>query len=361
MTTKGSRAETPERALLEKKVRVRERRVMVKIRKKRKRPYLPTKSRGLPLLRKNDDSTTQEPASKPSESSNPDDNDDNDDDNEFFQSLPSDTVLILQALRANTQTCLLIPSTANGADTFLRAVLECQVHARLRNASRDLHDLTGWVRLREAAGCNGLVVLLTVHDYERGVRDALDQFVTSLSTDDDQQQQQQASAAVDWFLRHLPDWTRQRTIGQDDFGKAYYQQQQQQQQQEPQSDAANKQKTTVPLAQVLTLLTRMQVLLPTDHHQAHQLWLPEWGRTVLKAWHMAQTRLLAHIRSSYYGERSMNSCTNSSSAGHAAIPTRLLVEWLTAQGVVQEVVRPSGTFLQLARQKVDGMIKKNKE
>jgi hypothetical protein len=250
--------------------------------------------------------------------------------------IPCDTLLVIRGLQESANSYLTIPLQSS---PFLRAVLECQVYACLQQQSSELQDLLdsqGLVRLRACShpGMTDdiLSVLLTATDYERGVRDAQQRWLLqSQSPIDDHM-----SAVVDWFLRHVKDWSGRSNITEEALQEAY------------ESDPLAVRKTATssgqspPLSQVIDSLQRLQVLLPSHHHAAYQLWLPEWG-TVLKAWQKSRTQLLAHIKRSYKEERSVVS----SNQQYSPIPTPVLIEWLKCQGIVHTVERPSGTFLRL--------------
>jgi hypothetical protein len=257
------------------------------------------------------------------------------------EGIPCDTLLVIRGLQESANSYLTIPLQSS---PFLRAVLECQVYACLQQQSSELQDLLdsqGLVRLRACShpGMTDdiLSVLLTATDYERGVRDAYQRWLMQSQSPIDHM-----SAIVDWFLRHVNDWSGRFTITEEDLQEAYERDPLAVLQKATNRGQSPLQKQSPPLSQVIDSLQRLQVLLPSHHHAAYQLWLPEWG-TVLKAWQKARTQLLAHIKRSYKGERSVAS----SMQQYSPIPTPLLIEWLKCQGIVLIVERPSGTFLRL--------------
>lgn len=277
--------------------------------------------------------------------------------------LPCDTLMVIRGLQQQQQpdsNSIPIPLSSG---SMLLAVLECQVHARLRQSAaleelQNLLDAQEVIRLRAATGdgiggvsstCSeGLSVLLTRQDYMRGVRDAQQRHAATTTSLTDGILVQKV---VDWFIQHFKEWAGRnirREVLQDVLEK------------DPVvviPTASSSDGTitgdldpsfTAPPSQrsidkVLEVLQNMQVLLPSRQHRAYQLWLPEWG-TVLKAWQKAQTNLLANLKRSYHGERSVTSLNQP----YSPIPTGILMEWLKTQGIVYEVERPSGTFLRLA-------------
>ena len=260
-----------------------------------------------------------------------------------FQSLPSDTMLVIQTLQRNPQTCLSIP-LLNGRT--VRAVLECQVQRRLalgQAVSLELHEAMGsdLVKLQATSSPgqqqDGLQALLMMADYEQAVLDALERNKKQQQRQEDEESPY--SIATQWLIQHLQGFSKSR-ISQSDFQKVY--------DEDPPFmaplDTKQQPQRQLQLTELLDILQQLQVILPSHHYNSYQLWLPEWG-TVLKAWQDAITKLLAQIKRSYYKERSVSSLQ----APYSAIPTPVLVEWLLAQGIVEEIQRPSGKFLKIVR------------
>ena len=258
--------------------------------------------------------------------------------------IPCDTLMVIRGLQQQERGSLPIPLVHFTGTPFLHAVLECQVRKRLSQqaAVRELQDLLDdleLVRLRPAdaaessSSTEGLSVLLTREDYFAGVKDACAKAVVN---DRDQQQQNGFKAdhyrcVIVWFLRHWKEW-KGRNIRQEVLQAVVAQ--------NPILVPISPEPEQLSFEQILHLLQNMQIILPNHHQSTYQLWLPEWG-TVLKAWQKAQTTLVANLKRSYHGERSIKALNQP----HSPIPTNILIEWLTTQGIVDAVERPSGTFL----------------
>lgn len=257
-----------------------------------------------------------------------------------FQSLPSDTLLVIQTLQSNPQTCLSIP-LLNGRT--VRAVLECQIHRRLaldQTASLEVHDAMGkeLVRLNAASPPSqqqdSLQVLVTVAEFEQGVWDALER--RKQTRIDDNEKEHSFGVAAQWLILRLQNLSKSR-IAQSDLRDIY-------DQDPPVLAPVGAKQRQLPLTQLLDNLQQLQLILPSHHYNSYQLWLPEWG-TVLKAWEESRKKLLAKIKRSYHKERSMAALQ----APHSPIPTPVLVEWLLSQGLVEEIQRPSGNFLRIVQ------------
>lgn len=259
-------------------------------------------------------------------------------DDSVIGSLPSDAFMVIQALQSNHETSIMIPLLhSSHNEPFLKAVLECQVHNRLRDSSSsselqellDSRDPNGsLVQLRDPSndGMEAVLsVLLTTKDYVRGVHDAMERHRMNI-TEDNSSSFKQTVAIVDWFVKHVRDWPA-RYIRDSDVEESFHRD---------------------PLVgfrghkQVMTVLQTLQVVLPSHELHAYQLWLPEWG-TVLKSWQEVRGKILANIKRSYHGEKSLKSLKQSASP----IPIELIIEWLKEVGVVYGVNRPSGVFIRL--------------
>jgi hypothetical protein len=256
--------------------------------------------------------------------------------------LPSDAWLVIQALQNNPETSILIPllHSPHHEQTapYLKAVLECQVHNRLRDSSTcselqdlfDSKDINGSLIQLRAPSQDGveevLSVLLATHDYIRGVRDAHERYRVKKTTDSSVFNE--TTKVLDWFVQHLRDWTG-RYIREADVEESF--------RRDPLVGIRGPKR-------VMELLQIIQVVLPSHELHAYQLWLPEWG-TVLKAWQDSRGKLLAKIKRSYYGEKSLQSLKQST----GPIPVELMIEWLKEVGVVHSVNRPSGIFIRLCK------------
>lgn len=253
-----------------------------------------------------------------------------------FGSLSIDTadyneaMMLVESLIVDPASRIALPLPAETSDAEVFGVLECQLYDRLdiedREGSCVSHDIARLLtqnRLRKLASqpsaVHGVAVLLRTSDYVRAVWSAT-------------RHHDGRTEVVEWWLtRVIPTMTSERVT--EDHVEACWQ------------------KHPMPerVGAILTELQRIQVLLPCSVASAsralYQLWLPNWG-TVLKAWHVASTKLLAHLKRSRYGERSLSSCLQP----HSPIPTRLVVDWLASQDKVRVVTRPAGKFVQIVKQ-----------
>ncbi|GAX11789.1 hypothetical protein FisN_7Lu194 [Fistulifera solaris] len=248
--------------------------------------------------------------------------------------------MVIQALQNNPETSILIPilhSPHHEQTThYLKAVLECQVHNRLRDSSTcselqdllDSKDVNGSLVQLRAPSQDGveeiLSVLLATHDYIRGVRDARERYGIKETTDSSNE----ITKVVEWFVQHVRDWTG-RYIREADVEDSF--------RRDPLVGIRGPKR-------VMEVLQTIQVVLPSHELHAYQLWLPEWG-TVLNAWQESRGKLVANIKRSYYGEKSLHSLKQLT----GPIPVELMIEWLKEVGVVHSVNRPSGIFIRLCK------------
>jgi len=217
--------------------------------------------------------------------------------------LPNEAIMIVRGLKG-------IPLFCNGESA--QAPLEFQVVEALAHNTVNVSAMlkTGdLVRLR-GIGEATASFLMVREDYEKIARIGV--------------HGNEAQEAVDWFLRHLPDWSG-RWITRQTIEQVH------------QNDPLLR-----PIEQTLKVLKDHGLIMLRVNVDGFQLWLPDWGKVLLH-WNKAESSLLAHIKRSYHKERSLQSCEQK----YSPIPTALVISWLVFDGQIASLERPSGTFLKL--------------
>lgn len=240
-------------------------------------------------------------------------------DDELLASVDCDTMLAVENLTSNVETCVTIPLSANQPD--IRGVVACQLNM-LQDAnigdtvvSSEIRSLLHGNRLRQLSSQKGHFSLLVQStDYERGVWDAFCQREGS------------TEPVAKWFLERLSEWTGQRISAS-----------------QVQASWETRPLAGSSLEQVLQELQSCGVLLATHSSAWYQLWLPSWGK-VLRAWEDARKKLLLQLKKSSYKERSQKAIQQK----HSPIPTSVLVQWLVEQDEVVLVSRAAGAFVRLS-------------
>jgi hypothetical protein len=303
----------------------------------------------------------------------------------------SDTALALQSLVQSPDTCLEIPlAVVNGetvssslSNTMIRGVLECQLHNFFQSpdttstsstatgattttafvpVSRELDDLVharhvtvleASIRLNDAQTVP-LVVYIATPDYLRGVQAARDDATATNTTAADTNGTATAktptittsldSALWDWFLSQIVRGTGHgRVIRHEDLVQSWT---------TASSAAAQTKSSSSSLAALESWLRQCQtewnVLRVADStHSAYQWWLPAWGAVVVPAVAHAAQRVVRRIQQSPQKQLSLRNLTTKLQPRSPISIANLVLPWLVAQGVVQCISRPSGTFVQL--------------
>jgi hypothetical protein len=272
-------------------------------------------------------------------------------------SFPSEALIAIDTLTtARREFALEIPFPERSRCPSIYGVLECQIQEfyRSKNAGssqslcRELELLveSGAVIVlaspADAAAATSIVVYVKTNDYLAGVHDALAVVVlaTTTTTEDDQQQQQQQQQQG--LL--LSEWFAATIVAAKGRWKFTYQEL---------CTSWNdyvRRKRIVGLpsaADTIKTLQDRQILLSVNAQCLFQLSLPTWGTLVLPAFRKASKDTLTFIKQSRYKERSVASLEKRLSRSPIAV-ARLLIPWMTSQGLIQRHEKPSGMFLSLA-------------
>lgn len=243
------------------------------------------------------------------------------------------------------QKCLAIPLSSPSPDIL--CILECQLYAGGLDQTvvmRDLTELSHTNQIRRLSPPKSTAtftsqdvqlptVLLTRQDFDRGVRDALQNYKGSSMLPFPQQQH-----AIEWFLANVQTSQGDR-ISESDlemlWKKAYH---------KSPIFSSNGSIDTSVCRNVLEFLVQIQVLLPCYSENFYQLWLPSWP-IVLRAWSNASKSIFAQLKRSNYKERSLASLARST----CPIPIPLIIQYLVSLDRIQLVDKPCGKVVQLPK------------
>jgi hypothetical protein len=231
------------------------------------------------------------------------------------EDIPCDTLLAMRSLERTSQ-CLFIPLFVG----TVPCVLESQLYHTLQSqngedsvVTSELQQLTQTRQVRRLSSPSNLNVeaLIERRHYTRAVWDAHRHY-------------DKADVTVTSAFLQCLDHVTKRRISQSDL------------------------KEHCPNAwkdDMVDTLVQMQVLLPMDN--TYMLWLPHWG-LVLKELSKGQAKVIQQLKRSMYKELSKTQVTR---LHHAGLSGSFVLHTLVAQGLVELLERPSGTFVRLTKSK----------
>jgi hypothetical protein len=270
------------------------------------------------------------------------------------ESFPSEALIAIDTLTTSRREFALeIPFPERSRCPSIYGVLECQIQEfyRSKNAGssqslcRELEVLveSGAVIVlaspADAAAATSIVVYVKTNDYLAAVHDALTVVVlaTTTTTEDDRQQQQhQGLLLSEWFAATIVAAKGRWKFTYQELCTSWN------------DYARRKRQVGLPsAADTIKTLQDKQVLLSVSAQSLFQLSLPTWGELVLPAFRKASKDTLTFIKQSRYKERSVASLEKRLSRSPIAV-ARLLIPWMTSQGLIQRHEKPSGMFVSLA-------------